>query len=81
MPGIEILLMSQRMEIRDGKEDWTGNSSIAEKRKLQNRLNQRAYRNCTYSLRGRELINIRSKKDPGKRTHLHGMHNNYPTSS
>ena len=51
MPGIEILLMSQRMEIRDGKEDWTGKSSIAEKRKLQNRLNQRAYRTCTYSPR------------------------------
>jgi hypothetical protein len=52
MPGIEILLMSQRMEIRDGKEDWTGKSSIAEKRILQNWLNQRAYRTCTYSLRG-----------------------------
>ncbi|KAE9372018.1 hypothetical protein N431DRAFT_535686 [Stipitochalara longipes BDJ] len=36
--------MSQRMEIKDGEEDWTGKSSTAERRKLQNRLNQRALR-------------------------------------
>jgi hypothetical protein len=43
-PGIEILPMCQRSEIKDGKEDWTGKSSTSERRKLQNRLNQRAYR-------------------------------------
>jgi hypothetical protein len=34
--------MSQRSEIRNLKEDWTGKTSTAERRKLQNRLNKRA---------------------------------------
>ena len=43
-PIIEILPMCQRLEIRDEEEDWTGKSSTSERRKLRNRLNQRAYR-------------------------------------
>ena len=29
-------------ELRDAKEDWTGKTQPAERKKLQNRLNQRA---------------------------------------
>jgi hypothetical protein len=43
-PVVEVLPMPQRLEIRDGKEDWTGKTSPALRRKLQNRLNQRAAR-------------------------------------
>lgn len=41
-PPIEILPMAQRSEARDSVEDWTGITSTAVRRKLQNRLNQRA---------------------------------------
>jgi hypothetical protein len=41
-PLIEVQPMSQRSEIRNLKEDWTGKTSTAERRKLQNRLNKRA---------------------------------------
>jgi hypothetical protein len=44
---VEFLPMSQILEIRDGNEDWTGKTSSALRRKLQNRLNQRAARLCT----------------------------------
>jgi hypothetical protein len=39
---IEITPMPQRSEVRNMKEDWTGKSSTALRRKLQNRLNKRA---------------------------------------
>lgn len=35
---------SQRLELRHGTEDWTGKTNPIERRKLQNRLNQRARR-------------------------------------
>ncbi|KAH7312941.1 hypothetical protein BKA65DRAFT_516958, partial [Rhexocercosporidium sp. MPI-PUGE-AT-0058] len=45
IPGkIEILPMAQRSEVQDWDEDWTGKTSTALRRKLQNRLNQRASR-------------------------------------
>ena len=47
LPVVEFLPMSHRLEIRDGNEDWTGKTSSALRRKLQNRLNQRAARMCT----------------------------------
>jgi hypothetical protein len=41
---IDLLPMAQRLEMKDKTEDWTGKSNTAERRKLQNRLNQRAAR-------------------------------------
>jgi len=41
---IEVVPMPQRIEAKDIKEDWTGKSSTALRRKLQNRLNKRASR-------------------------------------
>jgi hypothetical protein len=38
--------MRQRTEVRSPDDDWTGVTSTVERRKLQNRLNQRAYREC-----------------------------------
>lgn len=42
MPPIEVVPMAQRSEAFDSVEDWTGITSTAVRRKLQNRLNQRA---------------------------------------
>jgi hypothetical protein len=39
---IELAWSSQRPELRDEKEDWMGVTNPVERRKLQNRLNQRA---------------------------------------
>ncbi|KAM0138006.1 hypothetical protein ACHAP3_003781 [Botrytis cinerea] len=44
IPRIEILPMKQRSQIQNLEEDWTGTSSTVMRRKLQNRLNQRASR-------------------------------------
>ncbi len=38
---VELSWSSERLAIRDRKEDWTGVTNPAEGRKLQNRLNQR----------------------------------------
>ncbi len=43
---IEVTPMIQRFEIKDQAEDWTGKTNTALRRKLQNRLNQRAFRKC-----------------------------------
>jgi hypothetical protein len=42
-PPIVLSDMIQRREIRTVAEDWTGTTDSARRRKLQNRLNQRAY--------------------------------------
>lgn len=39
---IELGWSSERLALRDSKEDWTGKTNPSERRKLQNRLNQRA---------------------------------------
>ncbi|KAF7884119.1 uncharacterized protein EAF01_011542 [Botrytis porri] len=44
VPRIEIRPMRQRLQIQNLEEDWTGTSSTVLRRKLQNRLNQRASR-------------------------------------
>lgn len=41
--GIELVQMSKRTEARGAEDNWTGLSSAAERRKLQNRLSQRRY--------------------------------------
>ncbi|KAF6840992.1 hypothetical protein CMUS01_03712 [Colletotrichum musicola] len=42
--AIPVLANPRLVELRDPSEDWTGVTSTAERRKLQNRLNQRARR-------------------------------------
>ncbi len=45
IPGkIEVQRMNQTVEVKGQDEDWTGKTSTALRRKLQNRLNQRASR-------------------------------------
>jgi hypothetical protein len=39
-PSIVVRRMIEGPELRDPSEDWTGKSSTAERRKLQNRLAQ-----------------------------------------
>ncbi|KAF8861037.1 hypothetical protein BDZ45DRAFT_286085 [Acephala macrosclerotiorum] len=41
---IELRKMAQQAEVRTSEDDWTGVRDAAERRKLQNRLNQRIYR-------------------------------------
>lgn len=41
---IELVPMRQRLNIKSETEDWTGKSDTTTRRKLQNRLNQRASR-------------------------------------
>ncbi|KAH6876520.1 hypothetical protein B0T10DRAFT_497666 [Thelonectria olida] len=41
---ITLSPMPQRAEAQDSSEDWTGVTSTAHRKRLQNRLNQRAYR-------------------------------------
>jgi hypothetical protein len=66
-PPILLGRMLQQAEVRDAKDDWTGRTNAAERRKLQNRLNQRIYRKCYFvfvacSLR-LYIINISSLSD------------------
>ncbi|KFA56277.1 hypothetical protein S40293_00156 [Stachybotrys chartarum IBT 40293] len=42
--AVELGWLPSQVHLRDLKEDWTGVTSTAERRKLQNRLNQRAHR-------------------------------------
>jgi hypothetical protein len=41
-PLVELAWPSQRLKLHDQAEDWTGMTNSVERRKLQNRLNQRA---------------------------------------
>lgn len=43
MGSIPLSSMPQQAEVLAPEDDWTGLSSPAARRKLQNRLNQRAY--------------------------------------
>ncbi len=42
--GLAISDMPQQRYVRIKDDDWTGVTGTAERRRLQNRLNQRAYR-------------------------------------
>jgi hypothetical protein len=42
LPPITLEWSSKRLHLRNDAEDWTGKTSSKERRKLQNRLNQRA---------------------------------------
>ncbi|CAM1501298.1 Fc.00g104600.m01.CDS01 [Cosmosporella sp. VM-42] len=42
--SILVMPMAQQLEVRNRGDDWTGVTSTSERRKLQNRLNQRACR-------------------------------------
>lgn len=56
---IELVSMSQRDNVRMPEDDWTGITSPAERRKLQNRLSQRRYSRCpTCSLIGQTIFHI-----------------------
>jgi hypothetical protein len=43
-PPVLLSRMLQQAEVRNPEDDWTGKTNAAERRKLQNRLNQRIYR-------------------------------------
>lgn len=47
---IEVRRMAQQSEVRTSEDDWTGVKDAAERRKLQNRLNQRIYRESCHVL-------------------------------
>lgn len=44
VPTIPVQQLPQLAELRSVEEDWTGSTGPAKRRKLQNRLNQRARR-------------------------------------
>lgn len=44
--GIRLVQMPQQTLVRAREDDWTGIVDRGERRKLQNRLSQRAYREC-----------------------------------
>lgn len=41
--AVSVVQMGQQREVRRPGDDWTGVTSTAERRKLQNRFNQRAW--------------------------------------
>jgi hypothetical protein len=43
LPAVLLGQMPQQLEVRSVEEDWTGLTDAAERRRLQNRLNQRIY--------------------------------------
>jgi hypothetical protein len=79
LPIVEVLPMPQILEIRDGKEDWTGKTSAVLRRKLQNRLNQRAARTYPHPALHPSLIHPRPSKATRKRRSLR-KHSTHPTS-
>ncbi|KAH8797757.1 hypothetical protein F5884DRAFT_687754 [Xylogone sp. PMI_703] len=55
--------MPQQRHVRCTDDDWTGVTSAAQRRKLQNRLNQRAYRQClALTLRQRRSMETERRK-------------------
>lgn len=44
MALVGLAMMPQLVEMQDPEDDWTGKTKAADRRKRQNRLNQRAYR-------------------------------------
>ena len=48
-PTVLLQRMPQQAEVRASEDDWTGRTDAAERRKLQNRLHQRAYSKLCFS--------------------------------
>lgn len=44
LPSLEVAKMRHQIAVWKPEDDWTGVTSAAERRTLQNRLNQRIYR-------------------------------------
>lgn len=63
---IEVGWTSQRLALRSVEEDWTGMTNPVERRKLQNRLNQRARRQCAHIDVGIDL-RLKSARNAGSR--------------
>lgn len=55
--SILLELMPQQHGIRHPEDDWTGLSNPVERRKLQNRIHQRAYSKYCYWPSGSEATN------------------------
>ncbi|KAK1595609.1 uncharacterized protein LY79DRAFT_511041 [Colletotrichum navitas] len=63
---ITIKINPRLVELKDTSEDWTGVTSAAERRKLQNRLNQRARRRRTQTYPTKNCpLNPSSEPDSG----------------
>lgn len=62
MGTIEVQRMPQSSEAKEQTDDWTGKTDTALRRKLQNRLNQRAARGLSTSMRV-----CMTDHDPGRR--------------
>jgi hypothetical protein len=50
LPSMLIGRLPQQVEVRAPEDDWTGLTDPAERRKLQNRLNQRAWSTFCYDV-------------------------------
>ncbi|KAJ5205346.1 Protein of unknown function DUF3425, partial [Penicillium cf. griseofulvum] len=59
---IELIRMSQQAAIRNPEDDWTGTTDQAERRKLQNRLNQRTYRMRQRAQNTEDKVQLHSNK-------------------
>lgn len=51
-----VLTMRQRTEMHGPNDDWSGTTDPAKRRKIQNRLHQRAWSKCTYSVCAQAII-------------------------
>ncbi|KAH6616474.1 hypothetical protein C7974DRAFT_436485 [Boeremia exigua] len=67
---IELGWSSERLVLRDSREDWTGITNPTERRKLQNRLNQRARRDRARKRTSRETSETEHGVRPNRITRV-----------